>query len=80
MADGPKGGVEVFVEQDLLVNITKHELVPKHVLLSAEEKEQLLQRYRLKQTQLPRIQSTDPVAKYLGLRRGWAYKLLAPWL
>jgi DNA-directed RNA polymerase I, II, and III subunit RPABC1 len=68
--------IEVFNDQDLLVNITKHELVPKHILLSPEEKKALLDRYRLKETQLPRIRVEDPVAKYLGLRRGQIVKII----
>ena len=36
--------IEHFLETELLVNITKHQLVPKHVVLTNEEKEALLTR------------------------------------
>ncbi|KAG7662790.1 RPB5 [[Candida] subhashii] len=68
--------IETFQEGDLIVNITHHELVPKHIKLSRDEKKELLERYRLKESQLPRIQREDPVARYLGLKRGEVVKII----
>lgn len=68
--------IEIFRELDLVVNITHHELVPRHLRLSSDEKAELLVRYRLKELQLPRIQREDPVARYFGLKRGQVVKII----
>ncbi|CAM0146080.1 unnamed protein product [Urochloa decumbens] len=60
---------------ELLVNITKHVLKPKHEVLTAEEKAKLLKEYNVVDSQLPRMLENDAVARYHGLGKGTVVKV-----
>eukprot|EP01129_Flabellula_baltica_P009336 TRINITY_DN3794_c0_g1_i3.p1 TRINITY_DN3794_c0_g1~~TRINITY_DN3794_c0_g1_i3.p1 ORF type:complete len:208 (+),score=39.65 TRINITY_DN3794_c0_g1_i3:700-1323(+) len=70
--------IETFRDEELLVNITQHRLVPPHILLTEEEKEELLDKYQIQPHHLPRIRRNDPVARYYGFRRNDVVKIIRP--
>jgi len=51
-------------------DITKHSLVPKHELLDAKQKEEVLKKYGITLRQFPRMLETDPMAVILGAKPG----------
>ena len=62
---------QVLCLNNLLFNITEHELVPKYRIMSTEEKEMLIRKLYLEnESQLPHILVTDPVAQFYGVKLG----------
>jgi len=57
------------------VDITKHTLVPKHIILNETGKEELLNSYGIMTKQLPRILESDPVVKAIGAKIGDVLKI-----
>jgi DNA-directed RNA polymerase subunit H len=58
------------------INILKHELVPEQVIMKDDEKKELLERFKIKPLQLPKILTTDPVVKAIGAKEGDILKII----
>ena len=68
--------VEVFMLKELQYNISRHTLVPKHAIVRDDEFiEKMLATYRIKKNQLPIIQKTDQMARYLHVKSGEIVKI-----
>jgi len=65
-----KKGIELIPRIFPSFTIFDHEFVPKHEILTSEEREKILAKYRVKPYQLPRIKASDPAAKAIGARPG----------
>lgn len=70
--------VQAFSERELSFNVTKHHLVPKHQVLTTEEKRNVVKKYRTSMKQFPLMLSSDPVARYYGLLPGAMVKITRP--
>ena len=57
------------------LDITKHLLIPKHSKLSDKERDELLQRYGVVLSNLPRIHKTDAAVEGLAVKPGDVVKI-----
>ena len=69
---------EIFLTSELVFNRTKHRLVPKHVLMSEVEKRDVLSTYDCRDTQIPRMVTSDYIARYFGAKAGEMFKIYRP--
>lgn len=69
MANLPELGIsiEIFHADDLQFNLTKHELVPKHVLLGKDEAKEFKSKFGIN---IPAILRSDPVARFYDFHKG----------
>jgi DNA-directed RNA polymerase subunit H (RpoH/RPB5) len=69
---------EIFKIADLKINIVEHILVPKHTVLTQEEGKAVLQNYNARKKDMPLILSTDPIARYYGMKQDDICKIERP--
>ena len=53
----------------------KHELVPKHEILSEKDKKEVLERFEVTEKQLPKIPVSDPVIEMIGANPGHVIRI-----
>ncbi len=56
--------------KNVLIDLLQHNLVPKHEILSEEDKEKLLDELKIDIDQLPKVRRTDPIIKLLNGKAG----------
>ncbi|MFW9895565.1 MAG: DNA-directed RNA polymerase subunit H [Candidatus Thorarchaeota archaeon] len=52
------------------IDVLLHKFVPQHILLTKEETQKLLQKYKIDVTDLPQLFEKDPVAIAIGAKEG----------
>lgn len=65
-----KKKIELLPKTFPAFDLFQHKLVPKHEILSEEDKTELLTKYKVQPYQLPQISSLDPTVKAIGAKPG----------
>jgi DNA-directed RNA polymerase I, II, and III subunit RPABC1 len=69
--------VEIFWLNNVVFNITKHVLVPKHIKITEEEIKLVMEKhYIVTKSIFPVMNRDDPIARYLNLSSGDVCKII----
>jgi DNA-directed RNA polymerase I, II, and III subunit RPABC1 len=69
--------VQIFEMRHLQFDISKHRLVPKHRIITDQERDDMMKEFNITSpTSLPKIDSQDPMAKWIGARPGNVIEVL----
>lgn len=78
MVESYKTPAEIFKFNKLQSDITEHDLVPQHIVLTKEEGDKVLESYRARKRDMPLIRSNDVVAKYYNMKPDELVKIIRP--
>jgi len=67
---------EIFTIYEFLEDIPSKEIIPQHILLNSDEKNELLDSFGL--NELGRIYSTDIMARYYGTKMNDVFRIIRP--
>ncbi|MBA42687.1 MAG: hypothetical protein CMF62_01585 [Magnetococcales bacterium] len=70
---------EIFLEDELMINIVDQDFVPKHEVLKDIDLVNFLEQYKSKKkSNLPKLLVTDPVARYYRMKVGDICRIIRP--
>ncbi|MEM3526239.1 MAG: DNA-directed RNA polymerase subunit H [Candidatus Jordarchaeaceae archaeon] len=69
-----ESNIELIVDYPIL-DIFEHYLVPKHEIADPEDYSKILEKYRIKKENLPKIRASDPAVRAIGGKPGDVIKI-----
>lgn len=62
--------LQIFYIKTLLFDITKHSFVPEYRILSSEEKQDVMKKFKIDDKKCPQIKVNDPLGSFYGIKVG----------
>ena len=68
--------IEIFKKIELMMNLVDHMYIPKHILLTEEEKEIFYKEYNVSNDQMQKISIFDPVSIYYNAKKNDIFRII----